>query len=63
MAPPPDPLAQVVTALRTIRSGGAEFDAKRLVSALGEAGCTAVRVLPRTGPVPLEYVIGQRPTV
>ena len=29
MAPPPDPLAQAVSALRTIRGGGAEFDAKR----------------------------------
>jgi SAM-dependent methyltransferase len=61
MAPPPDPLAQATSALRTIRGGGAEFDAKRLVAALETVGCVAVRVLPRQGPVPLEYVIGQRP--
>jgi SAM-dependent methyltransferase len=62
MAPPPDPLAQATFALRTIRGGGAEFDAKRLVTSLETVGCTAVRVLPRQGPAPLEYVIGQRAT-
>ena len=61
MAPPPDPLAQAVSTLRTIRSGGADFDAKRLVTALEAVGCTAVRVVPRQGPAPMEYVIGQRP--
>jgi predicted O-methyltransferase YrrM len=61
MAPPPDPLAQTTSALRTIRGGGAEFDAKRLATALETAGCAAVRILPRQGPAPLEYVIGQRP--
>jgi len=48
-------------ALRTIRGGGAEFDIKRLITSLETAGCTAIRVLPRHGPTPLEYVIGQRP--
>jgi len=62
MASPPDPVAQAVFALRTIRSGGAEFDTKRLITSLETAGCTAVRVLPRQGSAPLEYVIGQRPT-
>jgi len=61
MAPPPDPLAQAVSALRTIRAGGTDFDAKRLVAALEAVGCTAVRVVPRQGPAPMEYVIGQRP--
>ena len=60
MAPPPDPLAQATFALRTIRGGGAEFDAKRLIASLETVGCTDVRVLPRQGPAPLEYVIGQR---
>jgi SAM-dependent methyltransferase len=62
MAPPPDPLAQATFALRTIRGGGAEFDAKRLITSLETVGCTAIRVLPRQGPAPLEYVIGQRVT-
>ena len=35
--------------------------AKRLVAALEAVGCTAVRVVPRQGPAPMEYVIGQRP--
>jgi SAM-dependent methyltransferase len=60
MAPPPDPLARAVSTLRTIRGGGADFDAKHLVAALEGAGCTAVRVLPRQGPAPMEYVIGRR---
>ncbi len=60
MAPPPDPLAQATSALRTIRGGGADYDAKRLVAALEAVGCTAVRVLPRQGPAPMEYVIGRR---
>lgn len=60
MAPPPDPLAQTVSTLRTIRGGGADFDAKRLVAALEAVGCTAVRVVPRQGPAPMEYVIGRR---
>jgi SAM-dependent methyltransferase len=60
MAPPPDPLAQAVSSLRTIRGGGADFDTKRLVAALEAAGCTAVRVVPRQGPAPMEYVIGRK---
>jgi len=62
MAPPPDPLAQAASTLRTIRSSGAEFDTKHLIATLETGGCTAVRVLPCQGPVPLEYVIDQRPT-
>ena len=60
MALPPDPLAQAVSTLRTIR-GGADFDAKRLVAALEAVGCTTVREVPRQGQAPMEYVIGQRP--
>ena len=40
--------------------GGAEFDTKRQITNLETAGCTAVRVLPRQVPAPLEYVMGQR---
>jgi hypothetical protein len=54
------PLAQAVTTLRIIRDGGADFDAKRLVAALEAVGCTAVRVVPRQGPAPMEYVIGRQ---
>jgi len=61
MAPPPDPVAEATTALRTIRSGGSQLEAKRLCSALEAAGCQGVRALPRRGSAPMEYVIGQRP--
>jgi hypothetical protein len=61
MAPPPDPVAQAASALRTIRGGGADFTALRLASALAAAGCTGVSTLPRTGPAPMEFIVGQRP--
>ncbi|MGN6791583.1 MAG: SAM-dependent methyltransferase [Streptosporangiaceae bacterium] len=60
MAPPPDPLADATSRLRTIRGGGADFDGKRLASALEASGCVGIRTLPRQGPAPLEYIIGQR---
>ena len=47
MAPPPDPVAQAASALRTIRGGGADFATPRLVSALEAAGCAE-----RRGPAP-----------
>src|SRR5262249_8737456 len=61
MAAPPDPVAEAAFVLKTIRGGGCDFDIKRLTSALEAAGCAGVRALPRQGPAPLEYVIGQRP--
>jgi predicted O-methyltransferase YrrM len=61
MAPPPDPVAQAASALRTIRGGGADFAAPRLASALEAAGCASVGALPRTGPAPMEFIVGQRP--
>jgi SAM-dependent methyltransferase len=61
MAPPPDPVAEATSALRSIRSGGADFDAKRLTEALEAAGFCSAHALPRLGPAPMEYVIGQRP--
>ena len=61
MAPPPDPVAQATSALRTIRGGGTDFDSARLASALEAAGCTNVTTLPRTGPAPMDYTVGQRP--
>ena len=61
MAPPPDPVAQAASALRTIRGGGADFAAPRLVSALEAAGCADAGALPRRGPAPMEFIVGQRP--
>jgi precorrin-6B methylase 2 len=57
---PPDQLAEAVTTLRTVRGGGADLDAKRLTAALADAGCASIRTLPRSGPAPLEYIVGQR---
>ena len=61
MAPPPDPVAQAASALRTIRGGGTDFTAPRLASALEAAGCENTGALPRTGPAPMEFIVGQRP--
>ena len=61
MDPPPDPVAQAASALRTIRGGGADFAAPRLVSALEAAGCADAGALPRRGPAPMEFITGQRP--
>jgi hypothetical protein len=61
MAPPAEPLAEATFTLRTTLSGGNVFDAKHLAAHLESAGCTGIRVVPRQGPAPLEYVIGARP--
>lgn len=60
MAPPPDPVAEAVTTLRTVRGGGADFGPERLAAALEAARCAGIRALPRNGPAPMEYVIGRR---
>jgi SAM-dependent methyltransferase len=61
MAAPPDPLAEATGTVRVVRAGGTPFETKQLTDALTTIGCTDVRVLPRQGPAPLEYVIGRRP--
>lgn len=59
--PVPDPLSQATMALRTVRSGGCTIDAERSIDLLRGAGCTPVRDLERVGPVPVGFVIGQKP--
>jgi hypothetical protein len=54
-------VAQAASTLRTIRGGGADFAAPRLVSALEAAGCADAVALPRRGPAPMEFIAGQRP--
>jgi hypothetical protein len=61
MRPAPEPLAEAVGALRTLRGGGTTIDAKRAAELLEQAGCTDVHVPPPAGPSPLELVLGQRP--
>ena len=58
-APPPDPLAEAVGRLRTIRGGGAALDTKRCVDLLEGVGCTEIRALPAPG-APLEFIVGQK---
>ena len=60
-APPPDPLFHAVVSLRTIRAGGCNVDADRAMELLEKVGCASPHVAPRSGPAPLELVIGQRP--
>jgi SAM-dependent methyltransferase len=59
--PPPDPLAEATMTLRTIRSGGCVISDNRAQELLRDAGCTSIRVLDRTGPAPMSFVIGQKP--
>ena len=59
--PVPDPLAQATTALRTVRSGGCTIDAERSIDLLSNVGCTSVRDLEHGAPMPMGFVIGQRP--
>ena len=60
-AAPPDPLAQRVAALRTIRSGGSAAGAEETVERLAAAGFTDVRALERDWETPVGFVAGRRP--
>src|SRR5262249_5926047 len=59
--PPPDPIAQAATELRTIRGGGCVLDLVRAADLLEDAGFVGVHPLERTMPMPLGFVLGQRP--
>ena len=58
---PPDPVAASTTALKTIRGGGCVLDLDRAAELLTDAGFVNVHPLERTMPMPLGFVIGQRP--
>ena len=58
---PPDPVAESTTALKTIRGGGCVLDLDRAAELLADAGFVNVHPLERTMPMPLGFVIGQRP--
>ena len=60
-ATPPDSLGQATAALRTIRSGGTNLETEQAADLLRSAGCASVHPLPRMGPMPIEFVVGQRP--
>ena len=58
--PPADPLARATQRLRTVRDGGTSLDEADAVRLLTAAGWTDVRPLPRTGPVPMLFVVGRK---
>jgi predicted O-methyltransferase YrrM len=57
----PDPLARATMELRTVRSGGCTIDAARSSELLETAGCRSVHELALPGPMPMGFVIGQKP--
>jgi cyclopropane fatty-acyl-phospholipid synthase-like methyltransferase len=57
----PDPLADATAALRWIRGGGTLLDTDRAGKLLADAGFDAVHTATPAGPVPLQFVLGQRP--
>ncbi len=57
---PPEPLLQATTNLRTIRGGGTVVDVASATDLLARAGCTGIRPLDRTIPVPMAFVAGKR---
>ena len=57
--PAPDPLIQATTHLRAVRSGGSSMTVEEGLALLRAAGCSTVRAVPRTWPMPLQFVVGQ----
>jgi SAM-dependent methyltransferase len=59
--PPPDPLAQRLTALRTVRSGGSPASPDELAELVSAAGFTDVDTVEQTWEAPLLFLAGRRP--
>lgn len=59
-AGPPDHLSQLLTDLRTVRSGGHPWTADELTSALTGAGLDDAREVPRTWPAPVRLYAARR---
>ena len=60
MVGPPSPLALAVATLRTVRSGGAQLDAKRAIELLENAGFTDVHEVPKETPIPVGLVLATK---
>jgi len=60
LSPPPDPLAEAVGRLRTMRAGGTELDVKRGAGLLEGAGCRDVHVAAKDRPSPLDLLLGRK---
>jgi len=61
-AAPPGLLAQQLTALRVIRSGGTPLVPAVAVERLERAGYVEVRAVERSWQAPVEFVVGRRPS-
>jgi SAM-dependent methyltransferase len=60
-AGPGDPLSQLLTDLRTVRSGGHPWQPAELVELLSSAGLADAREVDRTWPAPVRLYAGRRP--
>jgi 2-polyprenyl-3-methyl-5-hydroxy-6-metoxy-1,4-benzoquinol methylase len=60
---PPTPLAQLLTDLRTVRSGGHPWSDDALLAVLTDAGLTDAQEVPRTWPAPARLFAARRPLV
>jgi predicted RNA methylase len=58
---PPDPIAQQLADLRTVRSGGHPWTAADAVEAVASAGYAQAREIDRTWNAPVRLIVGQRP--
>jgi SAM-dependent methyltransferase len=58
-AGPPDPLAQMLVDLRTVRSGGSAAPQAEIAGWLVEAGYAEVQVVERTWQAPARFVVGR----
>lgn len=58
---PPDPIAQDLANLRTIRSGGHPWSPSEAVDAVTSSGFTNVHEVQRTWNAPVRLIVGQRP--
>jgi SAM-dependent methyltransferase len=60
-AGPPEPLADAVTRLRVVRSGGTVAGAEEVGLLMDAAGLVDVREVPRTWHAPVGFIAGRRP--
>jgi SAM-dependent methyltransferase len=61
-ASPDDPLSELLTNLRTVRSGGQALSPDQTAALLTQGGFAQVSVLPRPWTAPLRFVAGRRPS-
>jgi hypothetical protein len=59
----PDRLAQRLTVLRTVRSGGSSAGPDELLKLIADAGFAEVQAVERTWQAPLAFLAGRRPAL